>query len=117
MADERVDVLVIGSGPAGAAVTKQLADRGARVVCLEQGDWVNSADFPSIQPTWETALRRGPFQYNPNVRKRPEDYPVVIDGPLEYVNMFNGEHAENAGARGPGRKASPGSRRRKADPG
>jgi choline dehydrogenase-like flavoprotein len=90
MADERVDVLVIGSGPAGAAVTKRLVDYGARVLCLEQGDWVNPADFPSIQPNWETAMRRGPFHYNPNVRKRPEDYPIVLGGQLEYVNMFNG---------------------------
>lgn len=35
MADDRADVLVIGSGPAGAAVTKRLTDLGAKVVCLE----------------------------------------------------------------------------------
>ena len=36
--DERADVLVIGSGAAGAAVTKRLADFGVQVVCLEQGE-------------------------------------------------------------------------------
>lgn len=59
MPEERVDVLVIGSGPAGAAMTKRLTDLGAKVVCLEQGDWVNPADYPSIHENWETALRRG----------------------------------------------------------
>jgi choline dehydrogenase-like flavoprotein len=32
------DALVIGSGAAGAAITKRLAEFGAKVVCLEQGD-------------------------------------------------------------------------------
>ena len=80
MPDERVDVLVIGSGPAGAAVTKRLTDLGAKVMCLEQGDWVNKAAYPSERPDWETAGRRGAFAFSPNVRKLPEDYPVVETG-------------------------------------
>ena len=35
---ELADVIVIGSGAAGAALTKHLSDRGAKVICLEQGD-------------------------------------------------------------------------------
>jgi choline dehydrogenase-like flavoprotein len=89
MAEGRADVLVIGSGPAGAAVTKRLTDLGAKVVCLEQGGWVNAAEFPSTQPDWETAMRRGPFHFNPNVRKRPEDYPVTTVGQPLAVRMFN----------------------------
>lgn len=90
MADERSDVLVIGSGPAGAALTKRLTDLGAKVVCLEQGDWLTPADYPSTRQDWEAAVLRGPFHYDPNVRKRPEDYPVVSTGghPRE-VQMFN----------------------------
>ena len=34
---ELADVVVIGSGAAGAALTKRLSDRGAKVICLEQG--------------------------------------------------------------------------------
>ena len=39
--DENVDVVVIGAGPVGAAVTGTLATRGFRVVCLKpaQGVW------------------------------------------------------------------------------
>ena len=44
MADERADVVVIGSGAAGAAVTWKLTELGAKVVCLEQGDWVKAED-------------------------------------------------------------------------
>jgi choline dehydrogenase-like flavoprotein len=34
------DVLVIGSGMGGAAMSKRLSDAGIKVMCLEQGDWV-----------------------------------------------------------------------------
>jgi choline dehydrogenase-like flavoprotein len=90
--DERVDVLVIGSGAAGAAVTWSLAERGARVVCLEQGDWVSEKDMPSSRHEFEVSLRRGRFAFFPNVRRRPEDYPIVARGSLhaDQVMMFNG---------------------------
>jgi len=90
MPEERVDVLVIGSGAAGAAVTKRLTDLAAKVVCLEQGDWVKGEEFPSARRDWEISLRRGPFHFNPNFRRRPEDYPVVSKGrhPPD-VLMFN----------------------------
>ncbi|HEY3128389.1 MAG TPA: GMC family oxidoreductase [Acidobacteriota bacterium] len=90
MPDNRADVLVIGSGPAGAAVTKRLTDLGARVVCLEQGDWTKPAAYPSLRHDWEIQLRRGSFHFSPNVRRKPEDYPVVAaGGNPPNVLMFN----------------------------
>ncbi len=90
MGNERADVLVIGSGAAGAALSKRLTDLGAKVVCLEQGDWINPADYPSTRPDWEISIRRGPFHVSPNIRRRPEDYPVVELGKdPPYVQMFN----------------------------
>lgn len=90
MADKRADVVVIGSGAAGAAVTWRLAELGAKVVCLEQGDWVKPEDYPSARRDYEIQLRRGPFNYSPNIRQRPEDYPVATEGlrPGE-IMMFN----------------------------
>ena len=38
---ERVDVLVGGAGAAGAAFTWSLSQAGIRVLCLEQGGWVD----------------------------------------------------------------------------
>ena len=85
-----MDVLVVGSGAAGAAVTKRLAELGAKVVCLEQGDWVRPSDYPSARPDWEIQVRRGRFNFSPNVRRRPEDYPVVeVGGDPPQVLMFN----------------------------
>jgi choline dehydrogenase-like flavoprotein len=90
MPDEQVDVLVIGSGAAGAAVTKRLSDRGVKVMCLEQGDWIKAGDYPSARPDWEIQIRRGAFHFSPNVRKRPEDYPVFSAGANPpNVLMFN----------------------------
>ena len=90
MAAERADVLVIGSGAAGAALTWKLAEFGAKVICLEQGDWVSPGDYPSLHPEYEVQLRRGNFNFSPNIRRRPEDYPVVTFGlKPEEVAMFN----------------------------
>jgi choline dehydrogenase-like flavoprotein len=90
MAQERFDVLVVGSGAAGAALSWRLTEAGARVVCLEQGDWINPGSFPSVQPTYESHLVRGDFHFDPNVRRRPEDYPVTTAGSNPpSIAMFN----------------------------
>ena len=47
------DVLVIGAGAAGAAAAARLSERGVRVVCLEQGDWVRPSTIPTTDPDWE----------------------------------------------------------------
>lgn len=90
MPQQVADVLVIGSGAAGAALTKRLTDLGAKVMCLEQGGWINPADYPSARPDWEVQIRRGAFNFSPNVRKRWEDYPVKEAGKdPPAVLMFN----------------------------
>ena len=43
------DVVVVGSGPSGAVTAHTLAERGFKVVCLEQGDWMRAAQFPGNQ--------------------------------------------------------------------
>ena len=47
MKNEGIDVLVIGSGAAGAALSWSLAEKGVKVVCLEQGGWIDPNTFPS----------------------------------------------------------------------
>ena len=73
--DQPVDVVVVGAGPSGAVVTHTLAASGFRVMCLEQGDWVNPSDFPGVQPEWEL-LALHDWSHDPNVRRLPADYPL-----------------------------------------
>jgi choline dehydrogenase-like flavoprotein len=40
------DVVIVGSGPAGATVARQLARQGVDVVIVEQGPWVRPEEFP-----------------------------------------------------------------------
>src|SRR5215211_1211335 len=75
--DDVLDVVVIGAGPSGAVVTHTLATQGFRVMCLEQGDWVNPTDFPANHPEWEL-LCQSSWHHDPNVRRLPADYPIDV---------------------------------------
>lgn len=69
------DVVIVGAGASGAAVAWSLASAGFKIVCLEQGGWVNPQTLPHFQQDWE--LRRlSDFNADPNVRGLQEDYPV-----------------------------------------
>jgi choline dehydrogenase-like flavoprotein len=74
--DADPDVLVIGAGAAGAALTWRLSTAGARVLCLEQGDWVDDASIPKNHLDWEV---RGRHYWNPapSIRAREVDYDVT----------------------------------------
>ncbi|HEY8869686.1 MAG TPA: GMC family oxidoreductase [Candidatus Limnocylindrales bacterium] len=89
MATEPADVLIVGAGASGGVVARRLSEAGFRVVCLEQGEWHNKADYPGIRLDWELAARKE-WATSPNVRGLPEDYPVVEeDSPVSPL-MFNG---------------------------
>lgn len=87
--NDPVDVLIIGAGASGAAVAWSLADTKMHILCLEQGGWMNPATFPSMGRDWQ-ARAFGDFSPSPNIRARPEDYPINDDNsPIKIVN-FNG---------------------------
>jgi len=44
--ERECDVVIVGSGPAGATVARQLAREGVRVVVVEQGPWIAPDEFP-----------------------------------------------------------------------
>jgi choline dehydrogenase-like flavoprotein len=85
---DRADVLVIGAGPSGAIVTHTLAIRGFSVVCLEQGDWVNPADYPANHPEWELLIQKS-WHHDPNIRALPSDYPIETSQSDMSPVMFN----------------------------
>ena len=87
--NDPVDVLIIGAGASGAAVAWSLADTKMHILCLEQGGWMNPATYPSTGRDWE-ARAFGDYSPSPNIRARPEDYPINDDAsPIKVVN-FNG---------------------------
>ena len=80
--DEPVDVLVIGAGASGAAVTWRLSEAGVDVLCLEQGGWVDHDRAASGHPDWEVRRDREWNPY-PNHRNLPADYPINdADSPI-----------------------------------
>ncbi len=83
-----VDVLIIGSGASGAAIAWSLAETKMRILCLEQGDWMNPADFPSTRRDVE-ARSDGNFAISPNRRQRETDYPIGDDNSPIKVANFN----------------------------
>ena len=87
--NDPVDVLIIGAGASGAAVAWSLAETRMHIVCMEQGDWTNPAEYPTNFPDWERRLG-GSDSIDPNVRGRETDYPINNDeSPISVVN-FNG---------------------------
>lgn len=88
MTNEPVDILIVGSGASGGAFAWSMADTRMRILCLEQGDWVNSSEFPTAGMDWEMRTF-GDMSANPNVRARPEDYPVNDKNSPVTIANFN----------------------------
>lgn len=83
------DVLIIGAGPSGSTTARMLAESGFRVTVLEQGGWVNRADYPSEKPERDVFMT-GSWSADPNVRAGEDDYPIdVVDAEVHPLN-FNG---------------------------
>lgn len=83
-----VEILVVGAGAAGAAITWRLAAAGRDVLCLEQGGWVAPQAAPSLRPDWERARQRS-HHPSPNVRRLSWDYPVDESGSDIAVLLYN----------------------------
>jgi len=88
MSEQPVDVLIIGSGAAGAAFAWSLAETRMNILCLEQGDWMKPEDYPGMQTNWEVR-QLGDFALSPNARGRREDYPVNDSASPIQTSMFN----------------------------
>lgn len=77
-ANDDMDVVIVGAGPSGAVTAHTLAEKGFKVICLEQGDWISPSDYPGNKPEYELLLQKK-WSWNPNTRGRPADYPMNLD--------------------------------------
>ena len=75
MSLEPVDVLIIGAGASGSAVAWSLVETRMKILCLEQGGWVNPLDYPSTGRDWESRSFKD-YSINPNRRQLEWDYPI-----------------------------------------
>lgn len=89
MPQDTVDVLIVGAGASSAAAAWSLAETKMRILCLEQGDWMNPSDYPSTRKHWQV-LRDIDYNQSPNVRKRDTDYPINEDDSAVEIANFNG---------------------------
>lgn len=86
---EHADVLIVGAGTSAGIAARHLAEAGFRVVCLEQGEWVDPGALPGNKPEYEV-LGAKSWHPDPNVRDRCEDYPVDHEESDLPVWMYNG---------------------------
>lgn len=91
------DVLIIGAGAGGAAVSKRLSDAGVSVTCLEQGDWLHPMQHVHMYEGWELERLRT-FDWNPNLRQFPEDYVTTGNAAPQMMNGVGGSSLHYAGA-------------------
>ena len=75
MANDPVDVLIVGAGASGAAIAWSLLETRMRILCLEQGPHLHDMDFPGRRDDYERA-RYGEFSCDPNIRNLKQDYPI-----------------------------------------
>jgi choline dehydrogenase-like flavoprotein len=86
---DEAEVLIIGAGASGGVAAGALVEAGFDVLCLEQGDWPDPADYPAPRPTYELEARKQ-WSGSPNVRGGDGDYPID-DGRSDVVPlMFSG---------------------------
>ena len=85
---DKTDILIIGAGASGAAVMWDLSKAGFNVVCLEQGSRIQTDKYPVNHPNWEE-LSMNKWNYNPNIRKNNDDYPINTDNTDINPLMFN----------------------------
>lgn len=81
------DVIVIGAGAAGAAVSWRLSQARLNVLCVEQGDFQSATSYPSSRNTWELD-KLSSHHPLPSVRKGAFDYPINdSDSPIAIANF------------------------------
>ena len=73
----------------GGVVAKRLLEAGLSVLCLEQGQWPDRADYPGSSPEWELRAAKQ-WSSSPGVRNGPADYPIDVTASEFGVLNFNG---------------------------
>jgi choline dehydrogenase-like flavoprotein len=87
--DQVADVVIVGGGTAAGIAALELSSAGFDVVILEQGQWTDPALLPGNTAEYEIAGATH-WHPDPNVRAKPEDYPLDISRSDLPVWLYNG---------------------------
>ena len=88
MKSDKVDILIIGAGAAGAAAAWNLSRSGYKIICLEQGPIIKKESYSFDRPNWESR-QQNKFNINPNIRKLKSDYPIDDKNSAISIANFN----------------------------
>ena len=88
MKNNKVDVLIVGAGPAGAAAAWNLSKTNLNIACFEQGPNLSKKEFDEKSENYES-LKLSKFNVNPNIRKLISDYPINDKKSQISVSNFN----------------------------
>ena len=80
-----IDYIVIGAGASGSAFAWKMSKSGAKVVCIEQGDYVKNNQYPQDKKNIEVSALKD-WNWNPNVRKNKFDYPIDNSNSPQYTH-------------------------------
>ncbi len=83
-----IDYIVIGSGASGAAFLWKMSKSGAKVVCIEQGEFIDSDSYPKNKRDIEVSAIKE-WNWNPNRRENKFDYPVDNSNSPIHPLMYN----------------------------
>jgi gluconate 2-dehydrogenase alpha chain len=87
MATEKTDVVIVGVGAAGGIIAAELTKAGMKVIGLERGPHLKTADFDAhdelrfferqdLRPN----IKRDPVTWRPNAHARANPMPVLNNG-------------------------------------
>ena len=84
------DVVVVGSGAAGAAVSWRLAtSTNLNIACVEQGEFTTPDSYPTNFADWEVRSNLD-YSYRSSTRKNWGDYEIDDSASPVKIANFNG---------------------------
>jgi choline dehydrogenase-like flavoprotein len=92
-ASESVDFVVVGSGPAGSVIARELSRAGFTVLVMEQGPRMNPSDFEHDELKYQYlhGITNDPAVSPQTFRRTPDTEAIrVDDNPLRYARIVGG---------------------------